>query len=236
MASPSRSQRPDGRSAILSDPREIAKVLDDCVDNALSALIVSHDTPGVARATFQQVTRDSILFTVAREPAIELRVGAMCSVSFHEGQRARVFLGRVRSFHSNRAVIWRPTQIVEEDARLAFRLDLFEGHDLMTKLTTHDWKTFDVRPIDIGAAGMLVEFAELPPSDETPLEVDEKVVMTLEHRGIEFKINGVIRRRADRQVAVYFPQVVQGALVDPPTELREIMSALQREWLQARRR
>lgn len=231
MATPSRSQRPGA----ISDAFDVAKVLEQSVKNATSALIVSHDSPAVARATFQQLTKDSILLTVARDTPIELRLGAMCSVSFHEVGRAHVFLARVRSFHAPRIVLWRPTQIAEEDARVAYRIELFEGHELAVKLTTYDWKTFDVRALDIGAAGMLVEFDALPSSEETPLHLDEKVVMTLDHRGTQTKINGVIRRRVDNRVAIFFPQVVQGALVEPPTELREILSELQRAWLQARR-
>ena len=126
----------------------------------------------------------------------------------------------------------KPASSHTDQGLLCISLRDLEDTGLGVKLITPDKKVWTPRPLDIGFCGMLIEFDSGKPPR---LTFGAAVELQLRFGATTVKLAGEVRRSQGNRYRLSFPESLVGAgAVDPPADLRKIISALEALWLQSR--
>jgi hypothetical protein len=114
---------------------------------------------------------------------------------------------------------------------MAFRVPILKPADLEIELLVDGEPIENAIALNLSLIGMLIEVwqdTEIPP--HTKLEV-------LLRRGRDrVRLRAELRRRYERRLAVFFPEVLRDASLDPPPELQSMVRDLEALWLRQRAR
>jgi hypothetical protein len=201
---------------------------------------------------FTDLAAGMLLLELGAHPEIDaIGPAQVVCVTFNHARGSCCFMTRVLSCSTvhgaadrSRARSERPATIVSPaarvrlalpetmsgiDGRLAFRVPVLD-RDL--ELDLDDTAAAGrVSVIDICIGGAQIEL----PEGRTPLQLRQRVHVTVRLRGASFATIAEVRRRSDRRYGLFFVEVMREGRVVPPTGLARIVRELERRWLEQRR-
>jgi len=228
-------------NTLAIDSADISRTLWEFCVNGAPAVVITLDERGVYQARFVSMSKDSVTLDLLTEPAEgTFSPDSVCSVSFHLGNRAGIFLATVRELVPPRAapqahslVLNLPRLVIRGETRRTFRLPV--AQDLGVNVTLVDERGGQLTPrlLDISLGGMLVEF---PIGQDPEFESGTSVRAEIRHRNHNVRLQGEIRRRERRQYGILFVDILQEGNIDPPEALRTILKAIEARWQEERAR
>lgn len=244
-----RRAAPDGGSGVSAPrrvaarerapgPAEIRGVLECACKDATPAVVLAHDDGFVLRGRFAALQGSRV--TLALDPSEAkpaIRPLSVCSVSFAHDERAYVFLAPVWRLREGNDGAGRrllslglPGQMASLDAGAARRIPVGMGVTLSIEVGTYDRRTWSPDAVDVSASGVLLDFGE-----ETPprLPVGALVEIALELEGRRAALTAAVRRREEGRLALSFVVAEGGSAAEPSEALREMLSLLERRWLES---
>ena len=238
-----------GRERVLSGNRgnildkwELQRLFEDCCENAAPAVLLCSEHADVAfQGRFAEVTNESVTLDLVVERDSEtsgrpISNGAMCSVAMTYEQRSYIFMAQVQNYipvqrdpaDLPKVVVAFPALIAASESRMSFRVPV-SGDVEGLKVTIHsDQGVFAATPLDLSLTGMLFSLGD----DAPGLKSDERIGVEMTLKGEVIRLAAVAVPRSQAALyGAYFPEVLRGANVAPPQQLREVLSHLEREWL-----
>ncbi len=223
----------------IADPSDVRRVLEDCCRGSAEGLLLSFEDRSVCRARFIAVGDEVFRLAVNGELPPRLRPPTQCSVSLRFGQRNRVFIATILSVRRPAAsgegleVLLRiPSEIAAGDPRMAFRVPILKADDLSIEARVNGTPVDHARPLNVSLIGILVE----TPRGDVDIPADADVQVSLRRGDTQVRLRAELRRRYERCVALFFPDVLQDGRLEPPMELRTIVRELELLWLRQRAR
>lgn len=214
----------------------IVGTLGECCGRRAVALVLAHDVQAVCEARFVELTRDTVQLELCTTQSLPtFRPTSLCTISFHHERRMRLFVARVRDYEPStrggppaRLVMGLPRQLVAQDARLTSRIPVREGAGLEVTLRAPGRRPATATPVNISAAGVLLELED----DADPPETDADVQLDLRLGRMATRVDGVVRRQhGESGLAVLFTGNMRDGVVRPPATLRDIIDHLERAWM-----
>jgi len=208
-------------------------------DALLSAVVILPDFDFTSHARFAELTDDSVSLDLVSDVTDEPKLLATCTVSFYREGRAHIFISSVREFGRPNAggfprlVLRLPKQIVGTDVRETFRVPVVESAPLEVALTAGGGGPYQPRALDVSLGGMQLEFS----ADADPdLAVGTPCSVSLTLAKAVVELDGEIRRRSKHQYGVFFSGILKAGELRPPDTYRAIIIALERLWLNWKKR
>lgn len=162
---------------------------------------------------------------------VSFSVGRQCG-SFHANLR-RCIDASADDTHPPRLAITLPEEIALANGRMLFRVDTSNIVDLQCMVGlrgSHGGTLVAARVLDISDSGARLRIDGAGPE----LKLAEKVAITFSFHERRVVIDGVVRRREGSIYGLYFPMVIRSPELESPAELRGLVLALEREWLNRR--
>lgn len=232
-------ERPPG---VVAERVQVRRMLEECCDQATAATIIFTAADIVCRGTFASVRDDAVVIElpgdfVGTNEMRSLIPLTPCLVTFFARGRSRVFMTNVLSSIEEIASGWPeiivrvPQLVAGSDSRMAFRVPVAQDSGLRVRIVTSDDRAFAAHPIDLSLSGILIEFSE---GKDPDLSISDKLRIELELDAASASLSGVVRRRAGLRYGIYFPEALNGVEIEPPVELRSILTEIERRWLSTR--
>jgi hypothetical protein len=223
--------------SVASDD-DVRHVLARLCDANADALALSFDDEAVCKVRFVELGDEVFRVVVEGDLPPRLRPPSQCSISCRFGQRNRVFIATLLAVRPGEMsggalelLLRIPGEIAAGDPRMAFRVPILKPADLEIELLVDGEPIENAIALNLSLIGMLIEVwqdTEIPP--HTKLEV-------LLRRGRDrVRLRAELRRRYERRLAVFFPEVLRDASLDPPPELQSMVRDLEALWLRQRAR
>jgi hypothetical protein len=223
----------------VSDHDDIRRVIGTCCEANAEALVLSFEDTAVCRARFLEIGDEAFRLSVEGDLPSQLRPPTQCSVALRFGQRNRVFIATVLAVRPGEMsggalelLLKIPGEIAAGDPRMAFRVPILKAADLGLELRVNGAIVPDARPLNLSLIGMLIEMS----GSEPPIAHDAQTEVSLRHGDTTVTLRGELRRRYDRRLAFFFPDVLEDGSLEPPDELRVIVRELELLWLRQRAR
>lgn len=218
----------------MTDPQDIERLLAQAAHSSAHILIVALDGTRFGQGCLSSVTDEMVIATLVEAgDQRHYHPATLCCVSFSHGGRARVFLSRVerheRSLNDgeSRLLLEFPRQVASMQGRMAHRIPVRDASSLETWLNDGD-KTWSVRTKDISMTGILV----VVEGDDPDWSADKQMKVVLKHRDAVARVDGVVRRiDPDGTYGLMFPKVLAVGKFAPPEPLRQIVHALEKEFV-----
>lgn len=223
----------------ITDANDVRRVLEDCCRGNAEGLVLSFEDRNVARARFVAVGDEVFQLAVEGELPARLRPPTQCSVSLRFGQRNRVFIATILAVRPQAAqgeglelLLKIPSEIAAGDPRMAFRVPILKADDLSIEVRVNGARVEHARPLNVSLIGILVE----TPRGDVDIPGDADVRVAIRRGQTQATLRAELRRRYERCVALFFPDVLQDGRLEPPLELRTIVRELELLWLRQRAR
>lgn len=224
-----------GSVATGDDARRVIESL--CEANA-EALALSFDDGAVCKVRFLVAGDEVFRVSVDGDLPPQLRPPTQCSLSCRFGQRNRVFIATLLAVRPGELsggalelLLKIPGEIAAGDPRMAFRVPILKPADLEIALQADGVPVEGAVALNLSLIGMLIEIwgdAALPP--------DAKLEVVARHGRSQVRLHAEMRRRYDRRIALFFPDVLKDGRLEPPPELYAIVRDLEALWLRQRAR
>lgn len=225
-----------GRAA---DADDIRRVLEACCKAGAEALILSFEDKSVCPARFLETGDEIVRLSVEGDLPSQLQPPTQCSVSLRFGQRNRVFIATVLAIRPGEMsggalelLLKIPAEIAAGDPRMAFRVPILKPDDLGLALRVDATPVAEARALNLSLIGILIE----TPQGDVRMSPDSSIEVSLRHGDVQVTLRAELRRRYDRKLALFFPDVLEDGSLDPPVELRTIVRDLELLWLRQRAR
>ena len=235
-------------SSAHGDPREAqyvrdkllhsAVVIEDCVQERVSLLVLNLESRAVSGGSFFSIDRRNVVVKISpRADPSMFKPLTPCSVSFKLGARAHVFVTTVREIRPPSADGARPRlclnvpgEIAALECRHAFRVPVLVDAECQVKIL-EPGHLGPARPIDISVNGLQFE-VEIDAARS--LAIDQKLRLKLEYQETSLELRAVVRRRTRNRVGIMFiNEQNNAALLNDPV-LEQTVRALERQWLRNR--
>lgn len=224
-----------GSVASGDDARRVIESL--CEANA-EALALSFDDEAVCKVRFLEIGDEVFRVSVDGDLPQRLRPPTQCSLSCRFGQRNRVFVATLLAVRPGEMsggalelLLKIPGEIAAGDPRMAFRVPILKPADLEIELLANGEPVEGAVALNLSLIGMLIEVwgdAEIP--------ADAKIEVAVRHGREHIRLHAEMRRRYDRRLALFFPDVLKDGALEPPPELHAIVRELEALWLRQRAR
>jgi hypothetical protein len=217
---------------------QLAILRECCSHHAPAIILAIRDAKVYWRAELASVSGDSLTLRLLHEPARVPVRGTECCFSFNNQNDTHAIFGEVLDYSQksppeySELVVKLRSGIMGSEARLAYRVSIALGSPLTVSLTTEDGCQWKPRAMDLSLSGISIEFGDQAIYPKYP--VGSEVDLEIELPPDSVKLKGEVRRRSGPSYGIFFPGVVASHGYSPPPELKKIVSALEREWLQAR--
>jgi hypothetical protein len=238
---PARDDWPDDVEAggRVADTDDVRRVLETCCQANAEALVLSFEDQSVCRARFLALGDEVFRLSLEGDLPPLLRPPTQCSVSVRFGQRNRVFIATVLAVRPGEMsggalelVLKVPGEIAAGDPRMAFRVPILKVADLGLELRVNGAQVADARPLNLSLIGILIE----TPRGDVRIPPDADIRVSVQHGDVQVTLRAELRRRYERRLALFFPDVLDDGSLDPPDELRTIVRELELLWLRQRAR
>lgn len=223
----------------VADSSDIRRVLETCCRANAEGLVLSFEDQSVCRARFLALGDESFRLSVEGDLPPQLLPPTQCSVSVRFGQRNRVFIATVLSVRPGEMsggalelLLKIPGEIAAGDPRMAFRVPILKPTDLGLELRVNGVQVADARALNVSLMGILVE----TPGGDVQIPPDADVQIVLQHGDAKVTLRTELRRRYERRLALFFPDVLEDGSLEPPDELHTIVRDLEQLWLRQRAR
>lgn len=223
----------------VADSDDVRQVIETCCQANAEALVLSFEDQSVCPVRFLEIGDEVFRLSVDGDLPLQLRPPTQCSVTLRFGQRNRVFIATVLAVRPGEVsggalelLLKIPGEIAAGDPRMAFRVPILKPADLVVELRVADETIRGATAVNLSLIGMLVESA----GTEDVLAAGAEVFVTLTQGNIHVTLRAELRRRYERRVALFFPDVLKEGSLEPPDELRAIVRDLERLWLRQRAR
>jgi hypothetical protein len=231
-----------------SDPREAkyvrdkllhsAVVIDDCIQERVSLLVLNLDSRAVSGGSFYKLENDHLVAKISPRANPDLfRPLTPCSVSFTLGARAHVFVTTVREIRPPAAEGSRPRlalnlpgEIAALECRHSFRVPILPDSSLSIRITDPQ-PAEDARGIDISVHGLQFE---VPMDTARRLAVDQRISMKVTYQETAITTRALIRRRTRNRVGVMLIDAEKPSVPLHDPNVEQLVRALEREWLRNR--
>ncbi len=224
--------------SVASDD-DVRRVIESCCEAHADALVLSFDDEAVCRVRFLEMGDEVFRVSVETDLPPLLRPPTQCSLSLRFGQRNRVFIATVLAVRPGELsggalelLLKIPGEIAAGDPRMAFRVPILKSSDLDVALRVNGQLVEDVRPLNVSLIGMLLETGE----QDFAFPPDPKISVLLRRGETRVEVRAELRRRFDRRLALFFPDVLSDGNLVPPDELRSVVRELEALWLRSRSR
>lgn len=241
-AQPAQKPRAQAGGGLNVPKGEIQSVLAECAEYQIPAVIISPDSNAIAQARFAQADQQTVSFDVLQHMGDQAKALATACVSYFREGRAFIFITTVRTFKVldatglPRMTLELPEQITGTDVRKAFRVPVLPDANLKITLVTSDRAQHQPRALDVSYGGMLVVFE----GGEVPeFVVGQQVKVQISLEGQVLAIDGEVRRRMGdlrNKYGLLFPDCVVADGFKAPEPYRRVVVAIEKAWLQHRRK
>jgi hypothetical protein len=232
----SHSSNKSRRQIARQNPKEILK--ECCKCQAPAIILTVREAKVYCHASLASMSGDSLTLRLKQDLVRVPITGSDCCVSFNYKNDTRAFFAEVLEYRHKmppehpEVVLKLRSGIVRSEARLAYRVRITLGSKLVVHLITKDGRDWKPKVIDLSLAGMFVDFSNQAICPK--LRVGSEVNLDIQLPPDAIKLKGEVRRRTGPMYGIFFPAVVTNQGITPPPALKQIVGALEREWLQAR--
>jgi hypothetical protein len=223
----------------VADHDDIRRVIETCCQANAEALVLSFEDEAVCPMRFLEMGDETFRLSVEGDLPPLLRPPTQCSVSLRFGQRNRVFIATVLAVRPGEIsggtlelVLRIPGEIAAGDPRMAFRVPILKPSDLAMELRADGLVIDDARPLNLSLIGMLIEVSD----SDVAVADHAKFEVVLRRGEVQVTLQAELRRRYERRMALFFPDVLDDGSLEPPDELRFIVRELELLWLRQRAR
>ena len=231
-------ETPPARTSEVLHEVDTGSILGHCCRNRTPALILIDSA--VYEGQFVAMSESAILFDmVDNAPVFALAPRSVCSVTFVNGDRSKVFISTVNHYDDNarppRLSLRFPEQLCVVQGRISFRIPVLTESELEVEVSTGDGRRWVPEVKNISLSGTLVK---LPQVAELNLTVGSVVMVELRLGGKVARLWGKVRRRQGAHgYALMFSEILSD-LTDGQNgqfdSLRAIVNELEQRWLKSR--
>jgi c-di-GMP-binding flagellar brake protein YcgR len=242
---PKAKARPKGPPPRKTRPRRpsaseaVRQSLGECAARAVPARLVFDSLELSFQSRFAQVKGSRVLFevmaSVSRGSWLEPPAGVACCVSFVHNGRACVFLSTLESYQPPgkdralpRIALALPPQVAHVELRQSVRVPVGDNAPLRVTAQTRSGQTFHALPIDISLHGM---FLDVFASEDPQLPEGAELQISLQLLDLHATLTAVVRRRQGSRYGLAFSGPA-GAPFEPPAAFRELITKLERLWVE----
>lgn len=209
------------------------------------ASVCEHKQPGIVIATeaeevfpcrFVSVTDQSLtLALMGAASGARFHPLGLCCVTFNTDGRSHVFLAHVRGFDPEAEpvpllTVRLPARMTVEEVRTATRIPVIPESGLRVCVTTDDSHFREAMGHDLSLSGIQLSFAA---EDDPGLADDGEVQVELILGSTRSSLRARVRRRVGLRYGLVFPDAVRDGNVEPPAELRTIVTELEAGYLRS---
>ena len=217
---------------LILDWNQTKSVLGECCMRKLPAVVIMPDVGATCRTSFSAQTSETVYLTVTDEITHEFRPLSTCFVSFCAEGRGLIFVASVQEANESQQTRRRelmlsvPMHIVSTEIRRWYRVPVVPDAGLQTWVTLRDGSQVATHCINISLGGLMVEFSERTDPD---LALSTLIPVEAQYNDMRLVFSAEVRRRSDQKYGFYVPPDVRDDRV-----YRQLVTALEREWLQRR--
>lgn len=212
--------------------RDAFMVVQECCQRKLPAMVVVPDTGMTCKGTFDRTTPDMVLLSATKEESLAYRPQSVCFIVFSLEARGFMFPASVldRNIHpaatEKHITLGFPEYLVAMEIRQWFRITVPRNTALAVHVLDPGGAVLKPRALNISLGGILIDFDEgACPS----VHEGGSLRMKLTHEGTTIKFNAEVRRRQETE----FGLAISSDTHDTQ-DYRQIVTAVEREWLQQR--
>jgi len=217
----------------IQDPVEILK---ECCRSQIQAVILTLQEKKVYyHARMVLVKGNSLSLRLTRKMMIAPARSSACYFSFTYMNKSLSFFSKVLEYHHNspdkhaELILDIPSGIMRTESRLAHRVNVLPGSQLVVSLITDDGFNLSPRVRDVSLTGIGLDFTGKKTNPR--LAVGSYVEIEMRLPPNEVRLSGEVRYRTGFRYGIAFTTVVTKDGIRPPPALKNIVSALEREWL-----
>jgi hypothetical protein len=213
-----------------------AEILQECCKSRAHAIILTLQEKRVYyHARLFSISDNSLTLRLTRKLIKAPVPGSTCYFSFIRENSNLSFFSNVLQYHHNSPdrhadlILDIHSGTMRSETRLAYRVNVTPASQLVVSLITNSGLILRPKARDLSLIGIGIDFTgeEVSPK----LEVGSIVEIDLRLPPDDVKLKGEVRQRLKMKYGIRFTSVVNKYGIKPPPALKNILSALEREWL-----